>query len=116
MGGAIIAPPGCLNVILGVNVYPLPELTISNAVTLPLVTVALISAASDPSLFGASTSTIGGLVSLYPDPPSRSKIFLIPLTNAAVAAPKPFSELIEILGGYSNLYPVPKFADEIFVN
>ena len=46
------APPGCLKVILGVNVYPLPELTTSIAETLPLVTVALRVAATEPGFVG----------------------------------------------------------------
>ena len=55
VGGSIVAPPGCLNVNLGVNVYPLPELSISSPVTAPLVTVALSFACVAPGLVGDCT-------------------------------------------------------------
>ena len=47
------APPGCLKVILGVNVYPEPELVIVRSLTAPLVTVAVTVAAVDPGAVGA---------------------------------------------------------------
>ena len=58
------APPGCTKVILGVNVYPEPELVILSALTSPLVTVAVIVAWEDPVLVGDCTCTTGGLVVL----------------------------------------------------
>ena len=41
--------------ILGVNVYPLPELVISSPLTAPSVTVAVIVAALDPVFVGVCT-------------------------------------------------------------
>ena len=60
----IVAPPGCLKLILGVKVYPLPELSTSRPLTDPFVTVALSVACFAPDLVGASITTVGGLVSL----------------------------------------------------
>ena len=103
VGGAIVAPPGCVKVSLGVNVYPLPELRISRALTAPFVTVAFIFAVVEPGFVGACTVTMGGFVSLYPYPPSRRDTLLVPLTNAVAAAPVPVVILscpIETFGGY----------------
>ena len=47
-----VAPPGCLKVILGVKVYPLPEVVISTAETAPFVTVAFNTAAEEPAFVG----------------------------------------------------------------
>ena len=46
------APPGCLKVILGVNVYPEPEVSTSRPDTAPLETVAFNTAAVEPGLVG----------------------------------------------------------------
>ena len=59
-----LAPPGCLNVILGVKVYPLPEVVISTSETEPLVTVAFKTAILEPAFVGDWICTTGGLVSL----------------------------------------------------
>ena len=72
-----MAPPGCKNVTLGVKVYPLPEFLIVSAEILPSTTVASICATVDPSLVGASTTTVGGFVSLYPLPEDSNNGFLI---------------------------------------
>ena len=101
------APPGCLNVTLGVKVYPLPELIISTSLIDPLVTVAFNVAILDPSFVGACISTRGGFVSLYPLPPSSKRALLIPFTSAVAEAPTPPIELIETFGGYSNWYKLP---------
>ena len=92
MGDASLAPPGCLKVILGVNVYPLPEETTSRADTEPFVTVALIVGAMESTLVGASTTTVGGFVSLYPLPPLRRSTLLMPFTRAVADAPEPVSD------------------------
>ena len=47
-----VAPPGCLKVILGVNVYPEPEVRTSKPDTAPLETVAFNTAAVEPGLVG----------------------------------------------------------------
>ena len=53
VGVPSLAPPGCLKVNLGVKVYPLPEFSISNPLTTPFVTVALISATFAPLFVGS---------------------------------------------------------------
>ena len=101
VGTPNFAPPGCKKVTLGVNVYPLPELTMSILEIDPLTTVAFNSAFLDPSRVDSSITTVGGFVSLYPLPPLRRVEFLIPFTKAvADAAEPPPLELIETFGGY----------------
>ena len=107
VGVASFAPPGCLNVILGTKVYPLPELSISRLLIAPFVTTAVILAFLDPVLVGFWIITSGGLVSLYPLPPSSKLTLLIPFTSAVAAAPEPIGLLIETLGGYLYWYPDP---------
>ena len=78
-----------------------------SAVTDPFVTVAVILGTAAPALVGFSIVTVGGLVSLYPEPPSRRDTDLIPLISVETEAPEPFSEFIVTFGGYSNLYSLP---------
>ena len=47
-----VAPPGCLNVILGVNVYPDPDVSISSLEIEPSTTVAVTTAAVEPGFVG----------------------------------------------------------------
>ena len=51
---ATVAPPGCRNVILGVNVYPEPDPVNSTAVTEPFCTVAFSVACVEPVFVGDS--------------------------------------------------------------
>ena len=105
----IVAPDGFLNVIDGINPYPLPLSSIVIVSTLPVssFTVKDTFAGVPLGSVGVATTGIGGLKELYPCPPSIKLIFLIPPIKDLTVAPFPLSEVMITLGLKSKRYLLP---------